>query len=79
MDKLCYSVREACTIAGIGRDRLYEAIRADRLAAHKYGRKTLIRAADLAQFIGLLEPLRLRSREPLPLSAEWMRLRGCAK
>jgi len=59
---LVYSVDEACTISCCGRTALYEAINSKELIARKRGRKTLITASDLQQWIE-----RLPTIEPHPI------------
>ena len=41
-EKLAFSVDEACTLSGLGRSYLYEAIKAGRLATRKAGSRTLV-------------------------------------
>ena len=50
------SIAEACTIAGIGRTKLYEAIADGSLKARKLGKRTLILRDDLRQFLAALPP-----------------------
>lgn len=59
VEKLAYSVDEAALRAGIGRDKLYAAVRVGALDARKAGRRTLITAEALRRFIENLPPLRL--------------------
>jgi hypothetical protein len=42
MDKIAYSIREFCEIAGICRTVAYEEMNSGRLKAKKVGRRTLI-------------------------------------
>jgi excisionase family DNA binding protein len=51
MTQLTYTIPEACTAVRVGRTFLYQEIAAGRLRAIKSGRKTLIRADDLRQWI----------------------------
>lgn len=48
---LAYDIKSVCRISGLGRTTVYEAIRSGALAARKYGRRTLILAADLESFL----------------------------
>jgi excisionase family DNA binding protein len=45
------SILEACTVAGIGRTKIYEAISEGRLKARKFGKRTIVLRADLQTFL----------------------------
>jgi excisionase family DNA binding protein len=45
------SVAEACAIAGIGRTKIYEAIKEGSLRARKYGKRCIILRDDLRTFL----------------------------
>jgi excisionase family DNA binding protein len=59
--KLAVSVAEAAFETGVGRDKLYAAIRDGRLEAKKFGRRTLITIDALRRFLDGLPPLQLPS------------------
>jgi excisionase family DNA binding protein len=46
-EKISYSIREASTVSGIGRTKLYELIKGGELTPVKIGTRTLIRRCDL--------------------------------
>jgi excisionase family DNA binding protein len=48
------SIAEACTVAGIGRTKIYQAISGGELVARKYGKRTLVLRTDLQDFLSNL-------------------------
>jgi excisionase family DNA binding protein len=48
------SIAEACTVAGIGRTKIYQAIASGQLTARKYGKRTIILRRDLQAFLSAL-------------------------
>jgi excisionase family DNA binding protein len=55
MDKLLYRPKEAATVLGISRDKLYDLIRAGRITSVKDGRARFITADALVAYVGQLE------------------------
>jgi excisionase family DNA binding protein len=53
-DKLAFSIREASKLLGIGRGTLYAAVNDGRLPAVKFGRRTLIPAKGLRDWLNSL-------------------------
>lgn len=54
IEKIAYSIPDACRLLSIGRTSLYARVKAGELRATKLGRKTLILAKDLDAFVALL-------------------------
>jgi len=54
MEPIAYTVDHATRIVGIGRTKLYEAIGSGQLPARKLGRRTLILATDLHDWLARL-------------------------
>ena len=48
------SIAEACEIAGVGKTKLYQAIKERKLRARKLGTRTIILRADLQKFLASL-------------------------
>ena len=63
MNAIVYTVPEACEMGRIGRTALYEAIRKGDLRAVKRGRRTLVLAVDLRQWLEGLPALAARKPE----------------
>jgi excisionase family DNA binding protein len=61
---LAHSISEACSIAGLGRTSLYEAIRSGALRAVKRGRRTLILDDDLRRWVQSLPPVAVKPAKP---------------
>ena len=57
---LAHSIAETCSIVGLGRTSLYEAIRSGALPAVKHGRRTLILRSDLLQWMESLPPITVK-------------------
>lgn len=57
--KMAFSIKEAAMCSGLGRDKIYEAIRNKELEARKSGRRTLITADALRSYLDRLPPLDL--------------------
>jgi excisionase family DNA binding protein len=53
-DKMGLTVQEAVTLSGIGRTRIFDAIKSRQLKAKKFGRRTLILPDSLKNFLETL-------------------------
>lgn len=58
-NRLAYSVDAAAAQSNLCKDKIYQAIREGKLRAVKAGRRTIIPADALRQFIDSLPPLQL--------------------
>ena len=59
IDQLAMSIDEAARRAGLGRDKMYTAVKEGKLEARKAGRRTLVTADALRRFIDNLPTLQL--------------------
>jgi len=50
MEKVCYSVDEACRVLSIGRSQLYKEVRAGRLKARQSGRRKVFTRVELERW-----------------------------
>jgi excisionase family DNA binding protein len=55
---LAHTIKAACQVSGLGRTTIYAALKAGSLSARKSGRRTLILAHDLEDFLNKLPPAR---------------------
>jgi excisionase family DNA binding protein len=58
MEPIAYTIEDAAKVVGIGRTKLYEAIKKGELPYKKLGRRTLILAADLRGWLDGLPSVR---------------------
>jgi excisionase family DNA binding protein len=62
--KLAMSIDEFCARTGLCESVAYEEIRAGRLKAKKYGRRTVLLEADVQEFLKSLPDIKLPPKEP---------------
>ena len=53
VDRLSYTINEACTALGIGRTSLYELVKSGELTLVKVAGRSLIRRDELERLLGL--------------------------
>lgn len=63
MEPIAYTIKDASRVVGVGRTKLYEAIGSGQLPARKLGRRTLIMAADLEDWLAQLPPAKPGTRQ----------------
>jgi excisionase family DNA binding protein len=56
-EKLTYTIAEVCSVGNFGRTTAYAAIKAGTLRAVKVGRRTIVLAKDLDEFLQNLPPV----------------------
>ena len=59
MDKLAFSIDEAAKKSGLGRDKLYAAVRLGQLEVRKAGRRTIVLDEALRRYLASLPKLKL--------------------
>jgi excisionase family DNA binding protein len=60
-EKLAYTIKEFCALAGVGRSFVYEQIAEGRLLAVKAGGRTLIRRGDATAYFDALPAFQAHS------------------
>jgi excisionase family DNA binding protein len=55
--KFAYSIAEVATLTSIGRTKLYDEIKNDRLRTKKIGRRRVVTSAALWEWLGGSSPL----------------------
>jgi excisionase family DNA binding protein len=54
LEKVGFSIPEACHVSSCGRSKLYESLATGELAARKLGKRTIILREDLLRFLDSL-------------------------
>jgi excisionase family DNA binding protein len=61
MDQLLYSISQCCRMAAIGRTKFYELVASGEIPVRKIGKKTLVTAADLQDWVERLRAIEIKS------------------
>ena len=70
MDQLLYTITQCCRMAAIGRTKFYELIGSGEIPVRKIGKKTLVAAADLHNWVERLPAVETKSRNRNPAHGE---------
>jgi len=54
MTQLSLTIEEVCSVTGLGRTKIYEALHDGLLRGKKWGKRTVILKADLEEFLSKL-------------------------
>ena len=57
MQKAAYTVKDLCHETGIGRTKIYQLIKEDKMRARKLGKRTVFLAKDVEAFLNNLPPM----------------------
>lgn len=63
MVKAAYTINELIEVGPLGRTSIYEAIRSGQLTARKFGKRTVVLAADFETFLNSLPRISCRSAD----------------
>jgi excisionase family DNA binding protein len=66
--RILFTVAELCEATGLGRTTLYSQIKMGRLRAHKCGRRTLFRAAEVEAWLSALSEISPRATADVQLA-----------
>lgn len=61
MDQLLYTVTQCCRMTTIGRTKFYELVASGEIPVRKIGKKTLVAAADLRDFVERLPTMKTKA------------------
>lgn len=61
MDQLLYTISQCCRMAAIGRTKFYELVASGEIPVRKIGKKTLVTAADLRDWVERLPAIEIKS------------------
>jgi excisionase family DNA binding protein len=75
MDQLLYTIAQCCRMAAIGRTKFYELISTGDIPVRKIGKKTLVVASDLHDWIQRLPALKVKAVERTDVKAASRRRR----
>jgi excisionase family DNA binding protein len=63
MDQLLYTIAQCCRMAAIGRTKFYELVASGEIPVRKIGKKTLVAASDLRDWVERLPAIESKSRD----------------
>jgi excisionase family DNA binding protein len=63
MEQLLYTIPQCCRIASVGRTKFYELIACGEIPVRKVGKKTLVTAADLRNWVERLPAIKTKDHD----------------
>jgi excisionase family DNA binding protein len=63
MDQLLYTIPQCCQIAAIGRTKFYELVASGEIPVRKIGKKSLVAACDLRDWVARLPAIKTKDRD----------------
>ena len=66
MEQLLYTITQCCRMAAIGRTKFYQLVASGEIPVRKVGKKTLVAAADLQNWVERLPTMEIKNGDRRP-------------
>jgi excisionase family DNA binding protein len=70
MDQLLYTIAQCCRMAAIGRTKFYELVASGEIPVRKIGKKTLVAASDLRDWVERLPAIETKNHDRRAVHSE---------